>query len=85
MFTYSNLVCTQLEFKAEQNHPFQEFNIVVLLYTELVDHRNCSRKKYKTVEENNLVKKNHFSLNAFFITIKIDPTLLLRRVLHKLR
>lgn len=79
MFTYSNLVCTQREFKAEQNNPFQEFYIVVLLFTEVGD-RKCSRKKYKTVEENRLVKKNNFS-----ITIKIDPTLLLRRILHKLK
>lgn len=61
MFTYSNLVCTQREFKAEQNHPFQEFDIVVLLFTEMVGDRKCSRKKYKTVEENNLVQNNNFS------------------------
>lgn len=80
MFTYSNSVCTQREFKAEQNHTFQEFDIVVLLFTEMVGDRKCSRKKYKTVEENNLVKKNNLS-----ITIKIDPTLKLRRILRKLR
>lgn len=46
--------CTQRKLKAEQNHPFQEFDIVVLLFRFYINGR-CSCKKYKVFENNYLV------------------------------